>query len=86
MRVPVKYRYKFKSFYDGVCIKIGKSIISLYGTFLTFIEIPDIRQVSYVSFIFLIFANFLWIRSVCYLSKKYNESIEQNSEIDVDFN
>ncbi|KAF9764823.1 ADP,ATP carrier protein 2 [Nosema granulosis] len=84
MRISKRYRGKYKSVYDGVCIKLGKSISSLYGAFFTMFGIADIRQISPITFVVCTLTNYIWIRSVLYLNKKYKESLAYNREIDVD--
>ncbi|WUR04173.1 ADP,ATP carrier protein [Vairimorpha necatrix] len=84
MRISVEYRYKYKSIYDGICLKLGKSIVSFYCTILTFLGFSDIRRVSHFTLLFLMAGNFLWIKSVYYLNEKYKKSIDQNTEIDVE--
>lgn len=84
MRISAAYRGKYKSVYDGVCIKLGRSFSSLYGAFFTIFGVTDIRQISPITLSVCIFTSYLWIRSVFYLNKKYQESLAYNQEIDVD--
>ncbi|KAK6090665.1 hypothetical protein P3W45_000388 [Vairimorpha bombi] len=84
MRISPKYRYKYKSVYDGICIKLGKSMVSLYGAILTFLGVNDIRQASPLTLGLLLFINICWIKCVFYLIKKYEDSVNENKEIDVE--
>lgn len=82
MKIPHKYRFRYKSLYDGICLKLGKSLVSLYNIIFTLIGINDIRNISFITMLLYIIFNGLWIKSIIYLNKKYKCSF--NDEIDVD--
>lgn len=82
MKIPQKYRFRYKSLYDGICLKLGKSAVSLYNIFFTLIGVNDIRNISILTLILYVFFYLMWIKSIVYLNVKY--SCSHNDEIDVD--
>lgn len=85
MRIPQTDRATFKGIYDGICGKLGKSGGSVITMVLCGISnATDLRAAAqYCFFIVLIFSIF-WINAVKYLGGKYNASIQNNVDIDLD--
>lgn len=85
MRIEDKYRPKFKSVFDGIFNKFGKSIGAVYGILITFFVTDlDIRSMSPMTCLFSIPAIFMWIFAVFYLAKAYNTSIENKENVNID--
>jgi ATP:ADP antiporter, AAA family len=85
MRINPTYRPRFKSVYDGIFGKLGKSIGSIYGIVITsLLSTEDLRKAAPItaSIIFVFFV--LWIKAVAYLAEKYKESVERNKDVDID--
>jgi AAA family ATP:ADP antiporter len=85
MRIDPAYRARCKAIVDGVCGKFGKSGGSvLTSIFLALSNTNDIRDAALLSFFFVALFCILWIRAVSYLSKKYETSVANNVDIDID--
>ncbi|KAM0688284.1 hypothetical protein COBT_000460 [Conglomerata obtusa] len=85
MRIDKADRPMFKSVYDGICGKLGKSIGG--GTQIALGALSnsnDHRCMAQYFIIIIIVIVLFWFNSVRYLGKKYNESINNNCNIDVD--
>lgn len=85
MKINKKYRARFKGIYDGVCGKLGKA----GGAFLLIVSnqvvnTTDIRRASFFYLIISIALVFVWFYIVCYLARKYDESVKLNKDIDID--
>ncbi|WUR03961.1 ADP/ATP carrier protein [Vairimorpha necatrix] len=85
MRIDPAHRARFKSVYDGIFNKLGKSIGSLYGLgVLVALDTDNVRKASPFTLIISLLLIYIWIRAVIYLSRAYNESIKNNSDVDID--
>lgn len=85
-RIDGEYRPRLKGVYDGMCGKLGKSFGSLLSVVLfTFLgNDSDVREMSLIYLFVGVFFSVAWFISVFYLSRKYNESLEKNTTIDLD--
>lgn len=85
MKIEGKYRPKFKSIYDGIFNKFGKSLGSVYCILLssTFGSI-DIRGSSPLTSLFVGICLFGWILSITYLSGSFNASVKTGDPINLD--
>jgi len=85
MRIPQSDRATFKGVYDGICGKLGKSGGSVIQMVLNAISnTVDLRSAAQYCFgIILLFVVF-WLNSGRYLGNKYNDSIQNNMDIDLD--
>lgn len=85
MRFDNQNRPGYKAIYDGICGKMGKSVggFIIMGLFFVTNSV-DIRESSQYIFIMLLVMSALWIYSVKYLSGKYNESVQNKCDIDLD--
>ena len=85
MKIEDRYRAKFKSIYDGIFNKLGKSGGSIYGIFINsiFIDI-DPRQASTITSIIGAIFIFLWVSGIYYLGSNYNSAVQNNASIDID--
>lgn len=85
MRIEDRYRPKFKSIFDGIFNKFGKSMGALYGIGLgAIISDIDIRGLSPVTAIFVSIFNACWIYAILYLGKSYNVSLKAKEPVDID--
>jgi AAA family ATP:ADP antiporter len=84
MRIPESKRGKYKSVYDGICIKLGKSLSAFYGAFFTVLEIPNLKKVAPITLVLIVITNAYWIKAVLYVNKKFQECQEKNTEFDED--
>lgn len=85
MRIEDKYRPKFKSIFDGIFNKFGKSMGAFYGIAISsMLSDIDIRGVSPITSIFIALFNFCWIWAVLYLGRSYNASVKANDNVDID--
>lgn len=85
MRINRDDRAFYKSIYDGICGKLGKSGGSIISIGLTGImNARDVRMGSQFFFLMSGILCLAWLYGVFYLGRKYNESIEKNSDIDLD--
>ncbi|EQB60147.1 atp adp translocase [Vairimorpha apis BRL 01] len=85
MRIDESKRAQYKSIFDGIFGKLGKSIGSIYAiVMLGILNGRDIRKAAPISFVILVFFCIVWIYAVKYLDRKYNESIQKNTPIDID--
>lgn len=85
-RIDSEYRPRIKGVYDGLCGKFGKSLGSLLS-FIIFTYLGTDSDVREASPIYILIATVLsagWIMAVIYLNKKYNDSLEKNTTIDLD--
>ncbi|EOB13854.1 ADP,ATP carrier protein 1, partial [Nosema bombycis CQ1] len=82
MRIPESKRGKYKSVYDGICIKLGKSLSAFYGAFFTVLEIPNLKKVAPITLALIVITNAYWIKAVLYVNKKFQECQEKNTEFD----
>lgn len=85
MRIEGRYRPKFKSIYDGIFNKFGKSMGALYGIVISsvFTDI-DLRGMSPITSIFIVLFISIWMLSILYLGKLFNKSLKLNEPIDID--
>lgn len=85
MRIEDRYRPKFKSIYDGIFNKFGKSMGALYGIAVSsvFTEI-DLRGMSPITSIFIVLFISVWIFSVIYLGGLFNKSLKSSEPVDID--
>lgn len=85
MQIDPAYRAKYKAVYDGFCGKFGKSLGSILCAVMAAVwDISDIRRIALVSWVIVGVLSVLWIYSVIYLNRKYQESLRTNTYIDVD--
>lgn len=85
MRLDSKQRPKFKSVFDGIFNKFGKSMGAVYGILMiNFVSDIDFRGLSPVTFVFVSIILATWIFWVFYLSRSYNKSIKADEPIDID--
>lgn len=85
MRINVKYRARFKGIYDGVCGKLGKAGGALLQLICNQIaNTTDIRNSSLLYLIISCFIVLIWVLVVAYLAVKYDESIKNDKDIDID--
>ncbi|KAG0418273.1 ADP,ATP carrier protein 2, partial [Dictyocoela roeselum] len=85
-RIDSEYRPRIKGVYDGLCGKFGKSMASLLS-FIIFTCLgsdSDVREAAPIYFAIVAVLSISWIFSVVYLNKKYNESVQNNTTIDLD--
>lgn len=86
MRINRDKRATYKAVYDGVIGKLGKGMNSLISLGLfTLFNTDDIRAVSFWLLIISATFLFLWFNGVIYLSKKYENSVATNENIDLDY-
>jgi ATP:ADP antiporter, AAA family len=85
MKIEGRYRPKFKSIYDGIFNKFGKSAGSMYGILIAsiFADI-DIRGMSGVTLACSLGLMYVWFRLCVYLAGKYNKSVQNNECVDID--
>ncbi|AFM98830.1 ATP/ADP translocase [Encephalitozoon hellem ATCC 50504] len=85
MRINPTYRARFKSVYDGIFGKLGKSIGSIYGLLMfEALDTEDLRKATPITagiiFIFVV----MWIKAIIYLSKSYDSAVQHNRDVDID--
>lgn len=86
MRINKDKRATYKAVYDGVVGKLGKGMNSLISLGLfTLFNTDDVRAVSFCLLIISITFLLMWFNGVIYLSKKYEESVATNENIDLDY-
>lgn len=85
MRIDSTLRARYKGIFDGVFGKLGKSLGSLFVWGMGYIfQTRDVRKLSPISLFIVLTFVVIWIYSVIYLNRKYNESVENNVAIDTD--
>ncbi|KAF7683807.1 ADP,ATP carrier protein 1 [Astathelohania contejeani] len=85
VKIGSEYRAKAKGIFDGIVGKLGKTGSSILFTILYAIyDTNDARDASVPLLVINGIGACLWITSVIYLGKKYNEAAFSNSEIDLD--
>jgi ATP:ADP antiporter, AAA family len=85
MRINPTYRPRFKSVYDGIFGKLGKSIGSIYGLVATgLLSTEDLRKAAPITAIIILIFFVLWIKAAIYLAEKYEKSVECNKDVDID--
>jgi len=85
MRINIKYRARFKGIYDGVCGKLGKAGGALLQIICNFLcNTNDIRESSFAYFMISFIIILLWFYFVFYLAGKYDESIRNDKDVDID--
>lgn len=85
MRIESRYRPKFKSIYDGIFNKFGKSLGAVYGIVLTCLTTElDFRGLSPITSIVVLTLLMTWGFWTLYLSKAFNKSLKANEPIDID--
>lgn len=85
MRIESKYRPKFKSIYDGIFNKFGKSMGAVYGiTLSTFSNEIDFRGFAPITSVFMSIFLAIWIFCVFYLGRSFNKSLKSGEPIDID--
>lgn len=86
MRINPMYRAIFKGVYDGHFGKLSKACGALYSIGANYYyNDPDIRSSSIPSFLILMALNLLWVFMVFYLSKRFNKSMHENTDIELDW-
>ncbi|CAD25773.1 similarity to ADP/ATP CARRIER PROTEIN [Encephalitozoon cuniculi GB-M1] len=84
LQIDPLYRPRLKAVYDGLCGKLGKSIGSLYAMFWSVMGYNDVRAAAPITLGMWLIISPIWIYSVIYLNRKYNQSIQTSSPIDLD--
>lgn len=85
MRLEGKQRPKFKSVFDGIFNKFGKSMGAVYGILMiNFVTDIDFRGMSPVTLGFLSLILVIWTYWVFYLGNSYNKSLKTDEPIDID--
>lgn len=85
MRISKDDRAFFKSIYDGICGKLGKSSGGVIQTILNSLtDSVDVRNGAQYFVIIIALISVFWVYSVKYLGNKYNESVNNNCDIDID--
>lgn len=85
MRIEDGYRPKFKSIYDGIFNKTGKSGGAAFSIFINIIgSTIDVRGMSPITMLILVPSLIFWVSSILYLSAGYEKSIAGNTNIDID--
>lgn len=85
MRIDDNYRPKFKSIYDGIFNKFGKSMGAIYGIILSSVMSGvDFRGLSPLSFVLMLVSLGLWLFYSFYLGSSFNKSLKSNEPIDID--
>ncbi|ORD96677.1 NTT1 [Hepatospora eriocheir] len=85
MRIEERYRPKFKSIYDGIFNKVGKSGGSVYSIMANAV-FKDIspRGIAPITLLFSSGFIFVWIILLFYLGANYNKSISNQKPIEID--
>jgi len=83
MKIDPANRGKYKSVYDGLCGKLGKSVGSIYvlGSAILF-NTSNFRDTVVMALPFVWATSACWFLVVIYLGKKYNDSVSRNAYID----
>ncbi|RVD91898.1 ATP:ADP Antiporter (AAA) Family [Tubulinosema ratisbonensis] len=85
MKINPLYRARFKGIYDGICGKLGKAMGSgLTNIQNVFYNTTDVREASFSSLGMMTSLSVMWIVCINYLSSKYDKSIDNNTDIDID--
>ncbi|EPR79684.1 ADP/ATP carrier protein [Spraguea lophii 42_110] len=85
MKINPNCRSRFKGVYDGICSKLGKSMGAMLSILMTMVfSTTDVREASIFYFLFSTVIVLVWVFVVIYLGKKYNDSVTNNSYIDID--
>lgn len=85
IRIDPAHRARFKSVYDGIFNKLGKSIGSLYGLgVIVALDTDNVRKGAPFTLGILIVLIYIWIRSVVYLAGAYDQAIKTNTAVDID--
>ncbi|KAK6090544.1 hypothetical protein P3W45_000267 [Vairimorpha bombi] len=85
MRIDPSHRARFKSVYDGIFNKLGKSIGSLYGLgVLVVLDTDNVRKGAPITLGIIIILVYIWIRAILYLGSSYETSIKNNTSVDID--
>ncbi|EPR79683.1 ADP/ATP carrier protein [Spraguea lophii 42_110] len=85
MRIDPQYRSQFKGIYDGMCGKMGKMLGSIIGFIITILfNTQDVREASFVYLIISMIFAVIWIITIIYLGRKYNDSVAKNKFVDID--
>lgn len=85
MRINPSYRARFKSVYDGVFGKLGKSLGSIYGLVMFgVLSTEDLRKAAPITAVVIFVFFLLWLKAMTYLSKSYDTSVQQNKDVDID--
>lgn len=85
MRINPTYRARFKSVYDGIFGKLGKSIGSVYGLLMfEALDTEDLRKATPITagIIFVFVA--MWAKAIFYLSNSYESAVQHNRDVDID--
>ena len=85
MKIENRYRPKFKSIYDGIFNKLGKSGGSLYGVIINAI-FSDIDPRGIAPLTGIIGAIFVtcWISAIYYLGRNYENAVKNNTTVNID--
>lgn len=85
MRIDPAHRARFKSVYDGIFNKLGKSVGSLYGLgVLVALNTDNVRKGSPFTLVISIILVYIWIRAIIYLARAYNDSVKNNTSVNID--
>ncbi|KAH9410919.1 TLC ATP/ADP transporter [Ordospora pajunii] len=85
MRINPTYRARFKSVYDGIFGKVGKSVGSIYGLMMfEILSTEDLRQAAPITAGIVSVFVAMWIKSIVYLSGSYESAVKQNKDVDID--
>lgn len=85
MRIESRYRPKFKSIYDGIFNKLGKSVGATYGIAVSsLVSDIDFRGFSPFTSMGMAAVLGIWIFWVVYLGRSFNTSLKTNEPIDID--
>lgn len=85
MKIEDRYRPKFKSIYDGIFNKLGKSGGSLYGVLINalFTDINP-RGVSPLTGLFGAIFVLLWVSGIFYLGRNYDKAVKNKTNVNID--
>lgn len=82
VKIPKRYKARFKGVYDGVCGKLGKSFSSnVQIVILGLFNLSDIRTASLLLMVSIFMVSSVWILSTLYLGRKYDEAVREDREL-----
>lgn len=85
MRINPTYRARFKSVYDGIFGKLGKSIGSMYGLVMfSILSTEDLRKAAPITAVLILIFFLMWMKAMTYLSALYDTAVQQNKDVDID--
>ncbi|KAF7697517.1 ADP,ATP carrier protein 1 [Cucumispora dikerogammari] len=84
MLIDKENRAKYKSIYDGICGKLGKSFSSLYVIiWVNLISAKDVNEFSVVNVVTLVISSIVWCLLVFYIGSAYNTAIKSGKPMDL---